>query len=36
LAAHTRLLDEEQDSDVLEEWRAAGIPLQEDVAISSL
>jgi epoxyqueuosine reductase len=36
LAAHTGLLDEEQDSDVLEEWRAAGIPLQEDVAISSL
>jgi epoxyqueuosine reductase len=36
LAAHTGLRDEEQDSDVLEEWRAAGIPLQEDVAISSL
>ena len=36
LAAHARLRDEEQDSNVLEEWRAAGIPLREDVAISSL
>jgi epoxyqueuosine reductase len=36
LAAHTRLRDEEQDGDVLEEWRAAGILLQEYVAISSL
>jgi epoxyqueuosine reductase len=28
LAAHARLRDEEQDSNVLEEWRAAGIPLR--------
>jgi epoxyqueuosine reductase len=36
LAARTGLRDEEKDRNVLEEWRAAGIILQEEVAISSL